>query len=180
MADSVLAHLARTLNPSPENVATEALGYILRTSPNAEVAFRAFLSRAGIEITEPLSFRNQAVGLNSERPDLIGIDGRGGEWLVVEAKFWAGFTDNQPVEYVRRASSAADKTVLFVCPAQRISLVWAELIRRCGEGGLTLSYADGEVGDTRVARAGPHGNLAVTSWREVLRAIEVELDRVGD
>ena len=73
MTESVLAHLALRFSTQPENIATEALGYILRRSFEAREALLGFLKQAEVHIEGPLTFRTQVVGSSGDRPDLVGM-----------------------------------------------------------------------------------------------------------
>jgi hypothetical protein len=159
MTESVLAHLALTFSAHPENIAIEALGYILRRSVDAQEALLGFLRQAGIHIEGPLAFRTQAVGPSGERPDLVAIDAKGNERLLIEAKFWAGLTENQPGAYLKRG------TLLVVCPAQRVNFLWSELRRLCDADGHPLTNAQRVLvqRDTWIAGVDTEKSLAITS-----------------
>ena len=94
-SSSLLAHLTKNFAPHPENVAMEALGHILAHSASARSGLTSILSGTGI--SEYLSYRTQqAEGAALARPDLTERDAQGRNIVLVEAKFWAGLTDNQP------------------------------------------------------------------------------------
>jgi hypothetical protein len=171
MTESILAHLALSLNPHPENIATEALGYILKRSVDAREALLAFLTQAGIHIEGPLTFRTQAVGTSGDRPDLVAIDAKSNEALLIEVKFWAGLTENQPGAYLKRG------TLLVVCPAQRVNFLWSELGRLCAADGHPLTNPRLALRDTWIAEVETQKWLAITSWRELLSEIGSRLDR---
>lgn len=93
---SLLAHLASRLTGRTETLATEALGYILDRSVAARRALRAMVSEGADDVGEIVSARTEVTGEENERVDLVGFDADGDERVLVEAKFWAGLTDNQP------------------------------------------------------------------------------------
>ena len=93
---SLLAHLASRLTGRTETLATEALGYILGRSVAARRALRAMVSEGANDVGEIVSARTEVTGEENERVDLVGFDADGDERVLVEAKFWAGLTDNQP------------------------------------------------------------------------------------
>jgi len=87
-SDSILGFVSTKMAHSPEDIATEALHYVLRRSPGARAGMTRFLGRIA-ETPPDLLFRTQVVGDNLERPDLVGIDPEGREVFILEAKFWA-------------------------------------------------------------------------------------------
>lgn len=165
--DSLFGHLATRFGAHPENLATEALGYVLNRSSVANRAFLRFLSQLRIELPDTLSF-----------PDLVGSDAQGRRVLLVEAKFWAGLTDNQPLGYLRRLPLDTDSALIFIAPASRFSTLWPELVSRCKIAGVDLGE-ERTLGPEITARVvGQHAVLALVSWRSVLgfllRALESE------
>jgi hypothetical protein len=93
---SLFGHLALRFASHPENLATEALAYILAESPTGRNAFVDFLGTFVEGLPRDFTFRTQATGEGNEIPDLVGIDDLAHEVVIAEAKFWAGLTDNQP------------------------------------------------------------------------------------
>jgi len=132
---SLMAHLAFRFAPHPETIATEALCYILQRAPAARDALVSFCRDAGARLPVDLQFRSQAVGSDGAIPDLAGVDRDGQERLLIEAKFWAGLTDQQPVAYLHRVE-AAGGLLLVLTPSARRATLWDELRRRCETAGL--------------------------------------------
>ena len=114
----------------------EALGYIFAKSEGA----RAALREAGAEVGATQRVETRATGEGGERPDLVGLDGRGTERLIIKAKFWAGLTENQPVAYLERLAEEPSALV-FVGPESRRVSLWAELRERV-EGAAGLEWRD--------------------------------------
>ncbi len=178
-SQTLFGHLAAKFVTQQENLATESLHYILSRSAVAKQAFLRFLQvQADVEFATDLSLRTQASGADAAIPDLVGTDSAGREVLIVEAKFWAGLTPNQPVTYLRRLPDQTPAVLLFIAPAMRFATLWNELLRRSREQGLPLAQQD-KVATEFLARhvKGQHV-LALASWRIVLsiivRALEVE------
>ncbi len=64
------------------------------------------------------------------RPDMWGMDGSEPR-VFIENKFWAGFTDNQPVEYLKLLAKYSQPSVLLVVvPEARQETIWRELKQR--------------------------------------------------
>ena len=125
---TVFGQVALRLANRPEDYAVEALNYILGRSEAARAELIAQLMPWNHQ--QPgLRFRTQVVGENS-RPDIVGVAPDGTEKLILEAKFWAGLTEAQPVEYIRRLSSDDGATLGFIAPDARIESLWRELVAR--------------------------------------------------
>jgi len=100
--ESLLSHLLFTKKGSGEDLATESLKYFLDRSSLTRARFVSHCSAvAGVPLDSELRFVTQASGKERERPDLVGIGRDNGEVLIVESKFWAGLTGNQPAEYLK-------------------------------------------------------------------------------
>ncbi len=179
---SFLGHLALRFAPHPENLATESLAYILEKSPGAKRALMAFLNKLGGPLPETLRFQPQANGPDGSIPDLVGTDSDGEQMVIIEAKFWAGLTDNQPVAYLNRLSPSSEAILLFVAPALRSCLLWNELLSRCKTEGVTFSIEKDisifpEVKLTKIQR---HHTLALSNWGTLLTYLLQTLNMEGD
>lgn len=71
---TLLAKLTPKFGPHPENIAVEALGHILSTSPAAVHALEDVLQTGGAAIGRITSVKTQASGEGGTRPDLAGFD----------------------------------------------------------------------------------------------------------
>lgn len=98
--------------------------------------------------------------------------------MLVEAKFWAGLMDSQPVGYLKSLPPEGG-ILLFVAPSQRIDTLWAELLRRCRDAGLEGGSSCPAEYDFRQIRI-EDKVLALTSWRVLLDVVEGALDRAAD
>lgn len=118
-------------------------------------------------------------GEDTDIPDLVGVDPDGRRVLVIEAKFWAGLTGNQPVAYLDQLPKDVDSILMFIAPAMRFPTLWNELLRGCSEAELDViqgpkpstEFIAGTVNEKRV--------LALASWRSVLTYIVRELEADG-
>jgi hypothetical protein len=181
---SVLAHLALRLAPHPENVATEALSYILQQSGAARDALRTCASTLGFHDAVDLHFSTQVSHESGARPDIAGKEQDGRVRLLIEAKFWAGLTDHQPVGYLNSLPDVST-LLLFVAPARRFEALWGELVRRSESAFGQPSSAASPGQWMRVAVHGQR-RLALTTWNMLLTQILVaaessaEATTVGD
>jgi hypothetical protein len=119
----ILGFLAGHFKVPPEVVATEGLCYLLQQYPAArEVAVTALAAESiPLETRGRISFISQA---RSEADAVIvDLEGRDGKRerpvLSIEGKLGAPLQDSQPVKYADRLEDGG--SLLFVCPAQRIS-----------------------------------------------------------
>jgi len=171
MATSLFAHLALQFGSHPENLATEALGYVLRDSETARNAVRDMIRGLGSTIDDELTYATQSSGEDNARPDLVGRSATGAEPLLIEVKFWAGLTDNQPVAYLERLPVGG--TLLMVAPSARTTLLWGELHRRCRNAG--MEYTDDSRGGAHIAATAGRRMVSI-SWRHLLSAIRIQLE----
>ncbi|WP_438013774.1 hypothetical protein WMF18_22880 [Sorangium sp. So ce315] len=179
MTETLFAHLATRFGPHPENLATEALGYILRRSLPARDALRDLLREVGVIVPSSLIYRNQVAGGDGAQPDLVGFDDHGNQRLIVEAKFWAGLTSHQPVTYLDRLPRDGG-TLVFVVPAARVTLIWGELLRRCTDAEISLQESQTSIPDVRLGTLGDGRRLVLVSWRALLDPIGFRLEAADD
>ena len=179
---SLLAYLAYKLGGGrTETTATEALGYILSRSEAARNALRETIRTGGVDIG-PIARVQTEVEINERaRVDLIGFDATNAERALVEVKFWAGLTENQPNTYLERLlQSTQPSALLFVAPESRMVTLWAELRRLANDGKFTLSKGTQASGlHSAVVNNGPHC-LMLTSWRAMLIAMASRASVDGD
>jgi hypothetical protein len=176
--NTLFGHLATLFASHPENIATEAFHYILSSSTIAKRAFLNYLAQAGIDFPPTLMFQTQMVGADNAIPDLVGRDVEQRQRVLVEAKFWAGLTANQPVTYLRRLPADEPGILLFLIPGMRFTTLWPELARRCNDRGINLGQPATLSSEFITADVLGHHQLAIASWRSVLaymlRALETE------
>ena len=99
---SLLSHVAFHF-PGQENLATESLVYIVGQSPVAKGALLNFIDHhLGLKLPETVVFRLHGSGPDGSIPDIIGTTSDGKRVVIIEVKFWAGLTDNQPLSYLKQ------------------------------------------------------------------------------
>lgn len=164
----------------PENVATEALLYLLQRHRKAWPAVRRYLARTGVALPEDLTFETQAAGEDMSQPDMAGYDQGGNGVLLLEAKFWAGLTENQPVTYLRSLPADVPSLLVFVCPGKRFVTLWPKLTNRCNEGGIALQETTDVEAEFRSAELRTTSALALVSWAALLDVLGREARLSGD
>ena len=176
---TLLAKLAPKFGPQTENLAVEALGHILSGSEAARNALSELLQAGGAGVGQVAHVRTQDAGEDGARPDLAGSDQDGEDRVLIEAKFWAGLTENQPCGYLKRLKSAPQPSaLLFVAPAQRLDSLWAELRRLCESASDVALDSDAE--GLQSARIGDGPYLMLTSWRTLLGRMAAKVSAAAD
>ena len=179
---TLLAQLAPMFGPQIENLAVEALGHILSGSEAARRALSEQLATGGAKVGQVAQVRTQAIGEDGARPDLVGLDEHGEERVLIEAKFWAGLTENQPGGYLSRLEPVQQPTVLlFVAPSQRLDALWAELCRHLSmSSSRVASDPRSDANDLSSIEVGNGTHLMLTSWRSLLGRMAAEASASAD
>ena len=178
---TLLAKLAPQFGRQTENLAVDALGHILSGSKEARRALSNVIEAGGAEVGEIVQVRTQVNGKEGERPDLAGFDRDGLERVLIEAKFWAELTGNQPVAYLERLSANTPSALLFVAPAARIETLWNELRRTVAESQSGITLAQGsEAAGLRSVTAGVRRHLLLTSWTDLLDRMAAQAAAASD
>jgi hypothetical protein len=168
--ESLLGHYYSRIKGSQEDIASEGLVYILDRSAIAAAAIQRLVkNECGIDLPH-LSFKTQASGEKLERPDITGMDEHGKERLIIEAKFWASLTKNQPVAYLKRLSGE-DNVLLFVCPTLRVRLLWDELARRIQNENLEVTLDD----QRQLASFPNNRYIIIKTWDQLLSHVKESL-----
>lgn len=164
----LLSHIVSRWSNRTEDIAVDALGFILSRSRGARAALQRVIETAVQDVGELTGAKAQATGDDGARPDLV-VFGRGGkERVIVEAKFWAELTENQPATYIARLPDDDEaSTLLFVAPEKRLESLWIELSRRIQNEAVTSTFTEHDG-----LKCLPVGNgqqfLMLTSWRLML------------
>jgi hypothetical protein len=176
MSDTLFGHVIFGLPLPKENLATEALRFILSGNPALAEAFARLCISAGGEAKDIASFYTQEMHEDGSIPDMFCRDRDGQLVAIVENKFWAGLTDNQPLAYLRQLKLGG--VLLFVVPERRVQSVWIELMNRCKEVEPITSDSGkhtaprGRTSDGRI--------LAVLDWMTVLASLDTAAQRAND
>jgi hypothetical protein len=176
---SLLAHVAPGLTTQFENLATESLLYLLRSYREAHQAFVELVSTIGYVPPSDLRFDTQVHMQHGNIPDLVGSTEDKTGVLLVESKFWAPLTPNQPTGYLRRLPTDREGMVLFIAPQRRWQERWQGLVARCQREGLELIEETGEPPNWQSARTSEIHRLPYVSWSFALDRLEDRLQEAG-
>lgn len=159
---SVLAHVVDHFSLSAEPVASQSLAHILKS--NADIA-SVFVNKLMPEGNFQPGLVKAELGNEGGQPDLTIHDNQGGVRTFVENKFWAGLTENQPVNYLHALPEGG--TLLFIVPQQRVNTVWNELLQRC----ITEGHNTQQDGNSTCAHV-LGKTMRITSWTNVLTVLQ--------
>jgi len=163
---SLLAKFYNQIKISHEDIVSESLTYILEKSAVAkEVIATQIQSKTGSSIPT-LHYHTQIVKENLGRTDISGIDSQGKEKVILEAKFWASLTENQPISYLKRLDN--NGTLVFICPSLRKVSLYKELFRRIQSEKLPFE----EFSNSFKLN---NQYILIWSWTEILELIKAEL-----
>lgn len=168
---TIFEHIvSRRLSHQYEDVATEALAFILDRDQAARDALIDLLRSAQPALSPTLVFSAQDAHAGS-RPDLAGRGPDGAREVFIENKFWAGLTEGQPVAYLNLLAARGAPTLLvFVVPDARAETLWAELMRRA-RAASPVQDLPAPSGFVRLAHTGLGPHLGLTTWKKLLTSI---------
>lgn len=167
---TLFGEVALRMARSPEDIATESLCYILQQYEVARQYFLDLCEKSGVRLPDTIRFATQD-STEGHRPDLVGIDSQGQRSIVVESKFWAGLTANQPTTYLKSLPSEADALLLFIVPARRFETLWPKLRSISTSDGFTLSDERDVYQEFRICDVSPNHRLAQISWRVLVAGL---------
>jgi hypothetical protein len=172
---TLLSHLYSKIEGSPEDLATESLIYILNNSIEAKDTFTNYIySLVNLpKAKDKIYYKTQQSGIDLTRPDIVGINRRQEESIIIESKFWAGLTENQPIGYLKRLAESnyeGKKILLFISPEKRIITLWSELKRKCND-----EYNFSENAEDYYLNLNESLVITLISWKKIINAIRQEL-----
>ena len=170
--DRILGHLAQRFAVSEENLATEALTWLLRRSAAARAALVGLVRAIGVDVPDELTFIGQVGNPDTGRPDVVGLDASSQERLLIEAKFAAALTDQQPRGYLKRLPPDVDGILLVVAPTARLATLWVELLRAVPElAPAAPSPSAVPAAGVLSVKATAYTTLALVSWRSLVSRV---------
>ncbi|MBT3313640.1 MAG: hypothetical protein HN390_03405 [Anaerolineae bacterium] len=124
MKKSLLTHIASNFISEYENVANSSVTYLLNEYPQAQAALKSLLDIEKV----PSHYVTELSTTTNGRPDVTGLDDNGNKTIIIEGKFWANLTSNQPNNYLEEL--ATNGKLLFLAPAKRLVSLEAEVNKR--------------------------------------------------
>ncbi|MYH07854.1 MAG: hypothetical protein F4146_04775 [Rhodothermaceae bacterium] len=178
----LLAKISPMFSGKNEDVAVEALGHILNGSQPARDALSDVLQSGGAEVGRIMEVKTQVTIEEDARPDLAAFNEDSSMTVLIEAKFWAGLTENQPVAYLRYLlRDPRTSALLFIAPHARRDSLWAELERRIKEADFSVSFkTEKKQEELLSAPVGEKHWLILTSWTNLLDRMAAEISAAGD
>ncbi len=176
--DTLLAYLVSSFPGNTENIATEALRHIFEHS-DASIEALNDVIQSGVRGINPVTIvKSQVVHADGTQPDLVGFDEDGKERALIEVKFWAELTPNQPNGYLKRLPKDGPAVVMFLTPEDRIRYLWPQLRARVEQAGIGSTDMDTErkcfsVGETQ-------GHLMMVSWGGLLDSMAARSRDAGE
>ena len=180
--DSLLSFIALRHTQGLEDVATDALSFILTRSESARGALSDFLGDGG----EPLPIKTVKTQAFLEEsyayPDMALEDSDGNLSAYIEAKFWAQLTHHQPVTYWEALPKDKRTVLLFIAPKVRLDeeYLWNELVSRLQEAEHHLEPAVRSKAGIYAKSTVLPRRLMLTSWDFLLRQIEQRVKQDSD
>jgi len=164
---SLLGQFFSRIEGSQEDIATEGITYILKLSMSARNSLKKYLfNNIGIKFDD-INYITQKTGENRERLDISGIDENGIEKIIIEAKFWASLTENQPSEYLKRLKE--NTVLLFICPNLRKISLKNEI-----ETKLVINNTK-YTNDNFIYKMENNKYIIITDWASILEIIKSSL-----
>ena len=164
--DTLLAYLVSSFPGNTENIATEALRHIFEHS-DASIEALNDVVQSGVRGINPVTIvKSQVVHADGTQPDLVGFDEDGKERVLIEVKFWAELTPNQPNGYLKGLPEDGPAAVMFLVPEERVQSLWPQLKERLNQEFGAITEIDSERKCLRVGGAQRH--LMIVSWGGLL------------
>ena len=175
--DTLLAYLVSSFPGNTEDIATEALRHIFDHSDACGVALNDVIQSGVRGVNAITAVKSQVLQTDGTRPDLVGFDETGMERVLIEVKFWAELTPNQPNGYISRLPDDGPALVMFLAPEDRIQSLWPQLQERISQEFGPLVETESE---RRCARAGDtQKHLMIVSWGGLLDSMAASTTTTG-
>lgn len=124
---TILGNIVGKFTRQLEDLASESLVFILNQNKNYQLQFSEYLksvSHNRIMVNNHFTADTQVTSdLDESRPDIILQESP--STIIIEAKFWAGLTDSQPIGYLERIHGEGN--LIFLVPSRRINSIRIEI-----------------------------------------------------
>ena len=157
-----------------ENVVSAALEYMLSHHKSASRGLHSLVRKGCADFVQVERFLCQPQNQPEAHPDLVGRDGDGPVRLVIEAKFFAGLTEQQPNGYIALLPEKGPSVLLFLVPQRKLDTLWPKICSKASESYELLENAGGP--DWRCATiAETERYLMMATWGELTSCMNQEL-----
>ena len=178
---TLLSFIAQRHTMGLEDVATDALFFILSRSTSAREALSDFLQDEHGP-TPIAQAQPWATDEHGAIPDLACLDGDGNLVALIESKFWAPLTHHQPVTYWQGLPTHRRAVLLFLAPDYRVDqgTLWDELeakLREAGQGFGPVNKGDGLI---TAQSKDDQRRLTLATWRLFLERMAQRAKEGGD
>ena len=165
----LFSHVASKFAHSTEDLATEALCYILQADEALLEAFIMHVNEvSGASLGTDMRLETQKTTADGGRPDLVGWERGSSRRLFVESKFGAGLSGKQPTGYLNDLQGDSGSVLLFLVPDRRKSPIWRDVTSRCSEEGYLP-----ETGESSFCtHLDSDQHLSITTWSDVLDTLD--------
>jgi len=167
---SLLARFYGRIKGSQEDIVSEGIKYILNNSYKTRSALNLLLENKTGQKLSDLRFISQKVEEKRERPDIVGVDENGEEKLIIEAKFWATLTENQPNEYLK--DLAENGILLFIVPSKRTRIIFNEVLRKMGE---EFNISSVDMDNEKITIKDKEKYVLIKGWDEIFSLLKQAL-----
>ena len=177
---TLLSFIVKRHVKTKENAATGALGFILEKSKAARKGLSDVLQAKVNGISPIASVEIQSLVASGGIPDLACLDSHGDIRALLEAKFWADLTPQQPNEYWESLPRDTPSALVFLVPTYRLDDMLRKLTRHLVKVGFQSGEEDRSSDCITVRDMKSQRRLMLISWDLLLRHLEKSADANGD
>ena len=176
----LLTHIASKYTNRTEDVAVDALGYLLAESKAARDALRNMIEVCVNDVGELIDVETFVSGDDGKIPDLTVYDHQGLKRVLIEAKFWASLGEQQAESYLEMLpNDSVPSVLLIIAPEIRFESLWAELVRLFRNE--TVLSDNCALKDIRCLQMNTDNKyLILSSWRRLLDKIYHAANQASD
>ncbi len=178
---TLLSFVAQRHTIGLEDVATDALSFILSRSASARQALAGFLAD-GYDPLPIAKVQTWMTDAHGAIPDLACLDDNDNTVALIESKFWAPLTPHQPVTYWEELPTNARSVLLFLAPDYRVDqgTLWDELESKLRDAGHELGPDNSKNGLITALSKDGQRRLMLTTWQQLLECMAHKAKEDGD
>lgn len=126
---SILSDVVSKYSRHTENICSDSLALVINESLVMQDSFRNYIigkTNGMVQLSDTIEVISQATSKNDSAIPDLQISDKSEKVHLIEAKFWAGLTEQQPNGYINRIASKGG-SLAFLVPERRINSLRAEL-----------------------------------------------------